>query len=52
VEEILLGFGPTLLIVGIFVVIARRMAKSGGGWAHSASSAARERGAWTRRRSG
>jgi cell division protease FtsH len=30
-EEILLGFGPTLLIVGIFVVIARRMAKSGGG---------------------
>jgi len=29
--EILLGFGPTLLIVGIFVVIARRMAKSGGG---------------------
>lgn len=29
--EILLGFGPTLLIVGIFVLIARRAAASGGG---------------------
>jgi cell division protease FtsH len=31
IESLLLGFGPTLLIVGLFVVIARRMAKSGGG---------------------
>ncbi|MGO9487500.1 MAG: ATP-dependent zinc metalloprotease FtsH [Solirubrobacteraceae bacterium] len=29
--EILLGFGPTLLIVGLFVLIARRAAKAGGG---------------------
>ncbi len=29
--EILLGFGPTLLIVGIFVLIARRAAAGGGG---------------------
>jgi cell division protease FtsH len=29
--EILLGFGPTLLIVGIFVLIARRAASAGGG---------------------
>jgi cell division protease FtsH len=28
--ELLLGFGPTLLIVGIFVLIARRAAKAGG----------------------
>jgi cell division protease FtsH len=28
--EILLGFGPTLLIVGLFVLIARRAAKAGG----------------------
>ncbi len=28
--EILLGFGPTLLIVGIFVMIARRASKGGG----------------------
>jgi cell division protease FtsH len=28
--EILLGFGPTLLIVGLFVLIARRAARSGG----------------------
>ena len=28
--EILLGFGPTLLIVGLFVLIARRAAKDGG----------------------
>jgi cell division protease FtsH len=30
-EELLLGFGPTLLLVGIFVLIFRRAAKSGGG---------------------
>jgi cell division protease FtsH len=29
--ELLLGFGPTLLIVGIFIFIARRAAASGGG---------------------
>ena len=28
--EILLGFGPTLLIVGLFVLLARRAAKAGG----------------------
>ncbi len=28
--ELLLGFGPTLLIVGLFVLIARRAAKGGG----------------------
>ncbi len=31
VSELLLGFGPTLLIVGLFVLIARRAAKAGGG---------------------
>jgi cell division protease FtsH len=30
-SELLLGFGPTLLIVGLFVLIARRAAKAGGG---------------------
>jgi cell division protease FtsH len=30
-SELLLGFGPTLLIVGLFVLIARRAAKVGGG---------------------
>ncbi|HEY5188941.1 MAG TPA: ATP-dependent metallopeptidase FtsH/Yme1/Tma family protein, partial [Solirubrobacteraceae bacterium] len=29
--ELLLGFGPTLLIVGLFVMIAKRAAKAGGG---------------------
>ncbi|MGH2865270.1 MAG: ATP-dependent zinc metalloprotease FtsH, partial [Solirubrobacteraceae bacterium] len=29
--ELLLGFGPTLLIVGLFVLIYRRAAKAGGG---------------------
>jgi cell division protease FtsH len=29
-SELLLGFGPTLLIVGLFVFIARRAAKAGG----------------------
>jgi cell division protease FtsH len=28
--ELLLGFGPTLLIVGLFVLLARRAAKAGG----------------------
>ncbi len=30
-EELLLGFGPTLLIVGLFILIFRRAAKSAGG---------------------
>ncbi|MFZ0972857.1 MAG: ATP-dependent zinc metalloprotease FtsH [Solirubrobacteraceae bacterium] len=30
IESLLLGFGPALLIVGLFVVFARRAAKSGG----------------------
>jgi cell division protease FtsH len=30
-EELLLGFGPTLLIVGLFVMLAKRAAKAGGG---------------------
>jgi cell division protease FtsH len=30
-EEILLGFGPTLLIVGIIILVMRRAAKAGGG---------------------
>ncbi len=29
--ELLLGFGPTLLIVGLFILIFRRAAKAGGG---------------------
>jgi len=29
-SELLLGFGPTLLIVGLFILIARRAAKAGG----------------------
>ncbi|HME04170.1 MAG TPA: ATP-dependent zinc metalloprotease FtsH [Solirubrobacteraceae bacterium] len=29
--ELLLGFGPTILIVGLFVLIARRAARMGGG---------------------
>jgi cell division protease FtsH len=29
--ELLLGFGPTLLIVGLFVLFARRAARAGGG---------------------
>jgi cell division protease FtsH len=30
-EEILLGFGPTLLFVGVFLLIMRRAARTGGG---------------------
>jgi cell division protease FtsH len=30
-EEIILGFGPTLLLVGLFVLLARRAAAGGGG---------------------
>ena len=30
-ESLLLGFGPTLLIVGIIILVMRRAAKSGGG---------------------
>jgi cell division protease FtsH len=29
-EELLLGFGPTLLLVGLFVLLARRMSGAGG----------------------
>ncbi|HUE28311.1 MAG TPA: ATP-dependent zinc metalloprotease FtsH [Solirubrobacteraceae bacterium] len=29
--EILLGFGPTLLIIGLFILFARRAARAGGG---------------------
>ncbi len=29
--EILLGFGPTLLLVGLFVLLARRAQAGGGG---------------------
>ena len=31
VESLILGFGPTLLLVGLFVLVARRMAAAGGG---------------------
>ena len=31
IVSVLLGFGPTLLIVGLFVLFARRAAKNGGG---------------------
>ena len=31
IAEILLGFGPTLLIVGLFILLARRAASAGGG---------------------
>ncbi len=30
IEELLLGFGPTLLIVGLFVVLAQRASRAGG----------------------
>ncbi len=49
--EILLGFGPTLLLVGLFVLLARRPRRPAAGWARSASSGARARAASTRRRS-
>ena len=48
--ELLLGFGPTLLIVGLFVLLARRAAGGGAAWARSAASGARARGASIRRR--
>ena len=51
-RELLLGFGPTLLIVGLFVLIARRAAKARRrAWARSATSGARRRGASIRKRS-
>ncbi|MHB1570420.1 MAG: ATP-dependent zinc metalloprotease FtsH [Solirubrobacteraceae bacterium] len=31
VESLILGFGPTLLLVGLFVMVARRMSAGGGG---------------------
>jgi cell division protease FtsH len=30
IEELLLGFGPTLLLVGLFILVARRASRSGG----------------------
>ncbi len=42
--SVLLGFGPTLLIVGLFVLFARRAAKSGGGWVRWGISVAPRRG--------
>ncbi len=51
--ELLLGFGPTLLLFGLFYFIARRaMRAGGGGSAGSATSGARRRAGSTRRRSG
>ena len=42
----LLGFGPTLLIIGLFVLFARRALRGGWAWAaRSAASGARARGA-------
>jgi cell division protease FtsH len=37
IVSVLLGFGPTLLIVGLFIVFARRAVKSGGGMGGLAS---------------
>ena len=51
--RLLLGFGPTLLIVGLFVLFTRRAAKRGGGMgAPRRASGARRHAASTRRRSG
>ena len=51
--EILLGFGPTLLLVGLFVLLARRTwAPVREVWAGSVSSVARRHAASIRRRSG
>ena len=49
--EILLGFGPTLLIVGVFVLLARRAQAPAGGWARWVTSVARRRGGSIPRRS-
>ena len=52
--EILLGFGPTLLLVGLFVLLARRAARGRrrGARRARATSGARRRGGSTPRRSG
>jgi cell division protease FtsH len=50
--SLLLGFGPTLLIVGVVVVFMRRAARSGGRVARSAHLVAPRRGGSTQRRSG
>ena len=42
--ELLLGFGPTLLLVGLFILLARRAQRGGAGdWAGWGTSAARRR---------
>jgi cell division protease FtsH len=48
--DIILGFGPTLLLVGLFVLLARRAAAAGMGGEHGTSGAPRPDGS-TRRRS-
>ena len=48
--EILLGFGPTLLIIGLFVLLARR-ATAGGGMERSGTLVARRRDGSTPKRS-
>ena len=50
--EILLGFGPTLLLVGLFVLLARRAQAGPAAWGVWAISVALRRGGSTRRRSG
>jgi cell division protease FtsH len=42
--ELLLGFGPTLWIVGLFILIARRAAKAGGAMGALGTSGARRHG--------
>ena len=51
IESLLLGFGPTLLIVGLFVVFARRPPRAGA-WVRWATSGAPRHGESTRQRSG
>ncbi len=42
-ESLIFGFGPTLLLVGLFVIVARRMATGGGGGAGGLMSFGRSR---------
>ena len=44
--SLLLGFGPVILLIALFVFLARRARAAAGRWARSAPSAARARGAW------
>ncbi len=50
--ELLLGFGPTLLIIGLLVLVGRRAARGAGRWGRWAPSGDRRPGGWTRQRSG